>query len=305
MSSRGIDRINRAKESINKMHEAEMERDLGDVHDAALNPGDRPIQQIPLEKLRPAPLEWNFFPPISDGKMLEMILSIQESGLFNPVILWKKGLEYMILSGHNRVEAYRRILTEYGEVKGFNPNEYESIPSIVYSEKEIDENKAKEIIIDTNYIQRDEDKRLMPLIVKNRIEITRHRKDKKGRTIEIVAKELGLSRTKVYEDYIIGENIISEISDLFFDGHLTKKSLLRFSWYSKKIQEHLFRRYKDKITNENSMKIRKNMSKAELENIFEGKAKEKVITMQVRVPESLRVDFREMCDNWLKDRIEQ
>ena len=108
------------------------------------------IVEIPIENLKPAPSEWNFFPPISEGKMLEMMMSIQENGLFNPITIWNRGEEYMILSGHNRVNAYKRIVDEFKDTEGFDPKEYETIGAIMYDVDEIDENKAKEIIIDTN-----------------------------------------------------------------------------------------------------------------------------------------------------------
>lgn len=302
MSKKDTSRIDRARQNIDRMGATDMAQNLRSMHEVVVGEKDRPVVKLPLTSLQPAPKEWNFFPSISPSKMLEMMFSIQENGLFNPIIVWEKKDGYMILSGHNRVEAYSRILTEYRETEGFVEEEYARIPAIILEEDEINENKAREIIIDTNYLQRDNDRRLMPIIVENRIKIVKNRRDKKGRTIEIVAKELGLSKTKVYEDFVIGEKIIPELSEMFFDGVITKKSLLKFANYNKGVQQFLYQNFKDTITNENCMKIKTNMDREELSKLFRNENPEKIITMQVRVPEKLKDEFRKMANDWLKEQ---
>ena len=74
------------------------------------------------------------------GKRLDdMIESIKENGILNPIIVLKKGIKYEILSGHNRVNAAR-----LAKIK--------SIPCIVK------ENLSKEqiytYVIETNLMQR-------------------------------------------------------------------------------------------------------------------------------------------------------
>lgn len=261
------------------------------------------ITYLDIYSLHPAPSDWNFFPPISEAKMLEMIFSILENGLFNPIIAWEQDEGCMILSGHNRVEAYKRILNDYRDSPNFNEEDYTTIPSIVFTRDEINENKAKEIIIDTNYIQREEDKRLMPQIIKNRLEIVRNRRDKKGRTIDIVAEELGLSNTKVYEDQLIANRIIPELNELFFNNMLNKKSLLRFAWFNKDVQMWIYNSFQNRIIDDNVMKIKKHMSKDELRECFKGEnADVKMITVSIRMPEEFREEFRTMAFEWLENK---
>lgn len=263
---------------------------------------DKTVINISIDSLFPAPSDWNFFPEISDSKMLEMMFSIQENGLFNPIIVWKQKDKYMILSGHNRVNAYKRIAAEYQGSKNFNEEEYKTIPAIVYDDNEIDETKAREIIIDTNYIQREEDKRLMPEIVKNRIELVKNRKDMKGRTIDIVARELGISSTKAYEDQLIANKIIPELSELYFQGKIKKKPLLKFAWFDKSLQRKLYKEVKpENIDNDSVLRIRKSMSLEELVKVFTDKDFEKRVVVQVRVPESLKDEFREMAKQWITE----
>ncbi|MBC8059633.1 MAG: ParB N-terminal domain-containing protein, partial [Clostridiaceae bacterium] len=64
------------------------------------------IKHINLDNLISSPLEWNFYKPLSFDKENELVESIQENGLINPIIVWEKGdNKYMILAGHNRVNA--------------------------------------------------------------------------------------------------------------------------------------------------------------------------------------------------------
>lgn len=273
-----------------------------DKYHEIIKKSEKDIINIDVNLLSPAPDDWNFFPEISDDKMLEMMFSIQENGLFNPIIVWERHGRYMILSGHNRVKAYKRIMNEYEGTEGFDKRKYETIPAIVYREDEIDEMKAKEIIIDTNYIQREEDKRIMPQIVKNRLEIVKNRKDVKGRTIDIVAKELGISATKVYEDQLIANRILPEFNEMYFNGELKKKSLLRFAWFDIKTQEWMKDNFMDYINDERAMKLKKGMTKKEIEKCltFEDNIKRVYVTM--RVPEELSNDFREMANKWIKEK---
>ena len=63
------------------------------------------IFQLELDKLKAAPKEWNFYVPLNDNKMSELIESIIDNGLLNPIIVWENDNDYMILAGHNRVKA--------------------------------------------------------------------------------------------------------------------------------------------------------------------------------------------------------
>lgn len=262
------------------------------------------VVNLNIDSLHPSPDEWNFYPAISDKKMLEMVLSIIENGLFNPIIVWERDNGYQILSGHNRVMAYEKIVEEYKEEENFDKEKYQCIPAIIYGKDEIDESKAREIIIDTNYIQREEDRSLMPTIVKNRLEIIRSRKDVKGRTIDILAKELGISSTKVYEDHVIATKTIPELNELFFNEDIRKKSLLRLAWFDKPTQNYIYKNYKDVLIDSRIEKLKKGMEKEEIDKCFtEEIIKKKLVTTPV--PSFLIDDFKEMAKLWLDNRMKE
>ena len=298
--SRADERRASMEKQIEKLKKGKFRSSESNLYEDMVKRTEKPIINVDINSLFPAPEEWNFFPTLSEGKMLEMMFSILENGLFNPIILWKQDNGYMILSGHNRVKAYKNILEEYKDTPNFDVDKYKTIPSIVYEKDEIDEYKAKEIIIDTNYIQREDTKKLMPQIVKNRLEIVRNRKDTKGRTIDIVAQELGISSTKVYEDQLIANRIISEFNDLYFNEKLKKKALLRFAWFDKETQKWIYENFKDYINSDSVMKIKKNMNKEEIKNcLIESQYEEKEVNVSMKVPESLVEEFREMATKWL------
>ncbi|MGL5439540.1 MAG: ParB N-terminal domain-containing protein [Filifactoraceae bacterium] len=74
------------------------------------------------------------------GKRLEdMIESVRENGVMNPIIVCPEKDKYMILSGHNRAKA--------AELAG-----YESVPAII--KKGISQGAAKLIVTQSNFFQR-------------------------------------------------------------------------------------------------------------------------------------------------------
>ncbi len=81
--------------------------------------------------------------------MQELIESIISIGLQEPVIVWKKddSGKYMILSGHNRVHAYKILCENQDSEK------YSKIHAVI-KDKNLSEEEAKEIIVDTNWVQR-------------------------------------------------------------------------------------------------------------------------------------------------------
>lgn len=292
-----------SKNNRKKMMEEQMKRlqkkDNSSTYETLIERSSKNAVLLDINLLVASPKEWNFYPEISDKKMIEMMLSIMDNGLFNPIIVWQQGDKYQILSGHNRVIAYKRIVNEYKN--DIDISGYRRIPAIVYEENEIDEMKAREIIIDTNYIQREEDKSLTPTIIKHRLEIIRNRKDVKGRTIDILAKELGISSTKVYEDHVIATKIIPELNNLFFNDKINKKSLLRFAWFEKDIQNMIYNNYEEELIDDRIMKLKRGMNKEEIEECFTEEVKKKIL-VTTSIPESLADEFRIMARIWLEEK---
>lgn len=281
-------------------------RDLSDFKDAdnISKESGKDVSLIDINKLDPAPNEWNFFPPVGDNKMIEMIGSIIENGLFNPIIVWEKDdNRYMILSGHNRVQAYKNIISVLSEKDIDKAMSFEKIPSIIYKKDEIDESKAKEIIIDTNYIQREDITKILPTIVKERMEIVRNREGFKGNVSKVVAKELNLSTTKVVEDNSIATKIIDDFRNLYFDYKITRTSVLKLTPFSKEMQQWIYDTYKDEITSKMLMTLKKDDSKEDISDKFKAVLDgPDTLTMRMEVPIELRDEVESLVNEFLKSK---
>ena len=153
-------------------------------------PGTRRLEEVPLDKLSPAPADWNFYAPLPDDKLLELIESIQANDLLHPIVVWKQpDGTLMILSGHNRVRAYTALLEKTGEDK------YRRIPATVLTDITADE--AERLADEGQF-----GKGSMEPKVRAAIKFARSRK---GRTCIIGALDkaaetmAGLSGTRIHE----------------------------------------------------------------------------------------------------------
>ena len=153
-------------------------------------PGTRRLEEVPLDKLSPAPADWNFYAPLPDDKLLELIESIRANDLLHPIVVWKQpDGALMILSGHNRVRAYTALLEKTGEDK------YRRIPATVLTDITADE--AERLADEGQF-----GKGSMEPKVRAAIKFARSRK---GRTCIIGALDkasetmAGLSGTRIHE----------------------------------------------------------------------------------------------------------
>lgn len=98
---------------------------------------NKEIEKIEIEKLKHFP---NHKFKLYTGERLEnMIQSVKEYGVLLPIIVWENNYEYIILSGHNRVEACKKAnITE--------------IPCIIKDNLTLEE--ATLIVTETNLMQR-------------------------------------------------------------------------------------------------------------------------------------------------------
>lgn len=95
------------------------------------------LQSLPVDKIKP--FHDHPFHLYEGERLDDMVESIREHGVLNPVIVRKKGCDYEMLSGHNRQNAARIAgLTE--------------IPAIV--KEGLTDEEAYVYVIETNVIQR-------------------------------------------------------------------------------------------------------------------------------------------------------
>lgn len=259
--------------------------------------------EVEILLLDDAPRDWNFFPPLEPDKMLQLKMSIMSAGVMNPIIVWEKADgRYMILAGHNRVQACREIVEEY---KGASlSRDYSKIPAIVFQKDEIDDDKAQEIIIDTNYIQRgDMPPRLRIMVIRARVKLLRAQKDERGATIDQLIKDLGLKKTAIYEDIQLGTKIIEPLREFYFDGKISRRAVLKFAMFSEDIQDWIYATFPDKLTNARICQLRAGMKmREEIAEVFQDDSEDSAkIRTQVTVPKDVLPEFRQVCTAYLAD----
>lgn len=178
------------------------------------------IHTLALDELYNAPEEWNFFRPLPDGKFFELLESIEENGLLVPMIVWENPAEngkYMILSGHNRVRAMRQLLDKTGE------NRFRQAQAVVYRQSALDEEQAREIIVDCNWVQRI----LSPAekaqaIYHKYVHLGRRKRGSGEKGYAVVAEQFGLKPTQVYQYYKLAQ-LEPEWLERFDQGEITVK----------------------------------------------------------------------------------
>lgn len=176
-----------------------------------------PHIELAVSALLPAPSEWNFFSALPDGKFLELCDSISAHGLIHPLLVWEtpEG-DKIILSGHNRVKALNCLYEATGEIK------YSTAPCVV--RRDLDEDEARALVIDANWVQR----ALSPsekarCVARRYSEHGRLTRGAGGRAYDQVAEHFGLKATQVY-NYVRIAKLPSEILELVDGGKISLKA---------------------------------------------------------------------------------
>jgi ParB family chromosome partitioning protein len=105
---------------------------------------DTTIKYIDTKLLESSPKEWNFFKPLDLSKFLILKKSIETEGLLHPIHVWNYQDRFIILSGHNRVKAFKEL---YEETKN---DRYLKIPAKINKVQKLDKDKARMIVAIAN-----------------------------------------------------------------------------------------------------------------------------------------------------------
>ena len=177
-------------------------------------------KEIPINQL--VPWENQPFKMYSDFKMNELVESIRENGLLSRIIVSPaNGGKYRIIAGHNRVEACRRA--------GFT-----AVPSIV---KDVDENRAKLIMADTNLCQRTE---LLPSERAFAYKAQQEALTALGsrRATKNIAEKYGEAKRTI-QRYISCTRLVTELMEMLDSGRLTLATACQFSALPNSSQEEI------------------------------------------------------------------
>ena len=167
-------------------------------------------KEIPINLL--VPWENQPFKMYSDFKMNELVESIKENGLLSRIIVSPAANgKYRIIAGHNRVEACK--------IAGIT-----NIPSVI---KDVDENRAKLMMADTNLCQRTE---LLPSERAYAYKAQHEALIALGspRSTAAIAEKYGEGRATV-QRYIACSRLVPELMDLLDSGRINLMPAVSFS----------------------------------------------------------------------------
>lgn len=255
------------------------------------------VTMINIGDLHDAPEQWNFYRPLPEDKFCELIYSIVQNGLLHPIVVWEREDGYMILAGHNRVRAYR-ALKEVAE-----STQYDEIPAIIKARNQIDENKAQEIIIDTNWVSR----QLTAYEKTNSIikKYVRIKKDTtaKGKTRDLVGEKLGITGRMV-QNYLSLRNLETDFFDMIDDAVITLSDAIKISKLPKDLQEYLVTvAKKDELTNYLIKNLKNADTTEKIDEIIEdeGRKSDEMVTFTVKIPKSRREEFMKVYSDFIKN----
>lgn len=188
------------------------------------------------------PWESQPFKMYSDFKLHELAESIKENGLLSPIIVCPlDNGKYRIIAGHNRVEACR--------LAGIT-----NIPSVI---KDVDENRAKLMMTDTNLCQRTE---LLPSERAYAYKVQRDALVALGspRSTAAIAEKYGEGRATV-QRYIACSRLVPDLMALLDSGRINLLPAVSFSGMPDESQRGIasyLNRYPDrKITAEQAEEL--------------------------------------------------
>lgn len=286
---------------------------------------DKQTVLVSVDDLYAAPKMWNFYDPLDDNKKLELIESIEENGILSPIVVWEvdrsevsnsyaenevdmygfKGKRYLILAGHNRSDAMNKLS------KVTNNEKYTKIPALIYKKEELTELSAREIIVDTNYVQRILSVKEMEESIMYKYDEVENNQNRKGRTRDIVAEELGIGSSKVSE-YRKLHAIYPPLKQLVYTGNIALSSMLKIANKTYDTQKWLFETYGEILDSAILNKITPSMKKGNIDSLIQKeiiKRNEKnVVTtkkVSIDVPNELVREFKEMCSKWIYDKTKR
>lgn len=249
-----------------------------------ISPSDK-IVKIDIANLKFAPDEWNFYPPLEDEDFGKLVLSVLEHGLLHPIVVRKQESDYIILSGHNRVRAYKTILSEITRIKNgergiyftqdteLNEKDFEQIMAVI--KEDISDDEAREIIIDANYVQRQLSQKLITKSVIEKYKLVQEKRKstkdaayKNQKTRELVAAEFNLSGRHI-DRYRRLEHLQEELISLFYEGRISLELASKLATLNTNVQAHIINNYLQDLPRHASKIVKQLKSSMDIKTINE------------------------------------
>lgn len=259
---------------------------------------DSNIRLIDLNTLSKAPDEWNFYKPLENEKMVELIDSILVNGLLQPIVVWQQqDGNYMILAGHNRTAAFKKLL------ETTNDPSYSKIPALIKNWNELDEQAAREIIIDTNWVQR-------TLSAMEKSQSINQKYNLLLGSRQRIEKGDGLIRDKISKAYNISGRQIAKYKSLNllidpFQSALNSNQISlnlasKLASLDAHIQKYIYSNYNVDFKSNKLKFITNESTEKEIDDIFMIESDN--VSIKIDVPRHLAEDAKLMLINWINEQ---
>lgn len=199
------------------------------------------------KSLQAPPQEWNKFDAISEDKRVLMAESIYRNGLMQPIVVRainKENTNFEILAGNTRNSIYDVLYDITGDPK------YKTIEAKVYWYGQLTDTQAREIITDTNYIQRaslSSKDRAFCIHTKITMLKKRHGYGEGKQLLEKISNQMGLKKSSIYKwDKMV--NLLPELYSLYDNGQLNLINASKIASWPENVQKRLLE-LKDVLTN--------------------------------------------------------
>lgn len=243
------------------------------------------VHEIDCDNLVDADKKINFYKPLNEYKFEELKDSIKEHGVLHPLIVWEMDNgKYTILSGHNRKKAYDALATETEDKK------YKKIHCRVFRKHELDESKAQEIIIDTNWVQRELSllERVASIAIKYEFEKKKPAFAYKD-SVSKICNQYKLKERQLMYYKKLGQ-LKEELLHMVDNGKISIKSGSKLAGFSKELQNLIYELHKDDIKNHNIMQLDESMNIEQITEIL-GNNNDDFIKILINIPKSLADEF--------------
>ncbi len=275
--------------------------------------GDTGIHYVSISSLSQAPAEWNFYSPLNDQKMTELIDSILSKGLLHPIVVWQKEENaYMILAGHNRVRAYQYI---YGATQD---EKYLKIPALIKPIDAITEDEAKEIIIDTNWVQRNLTALEKSRSIVEKYAVLQSKSNYKsnygaygeGRIREVIAEQYHISGRQVDELKRL-TNLHESLKEKLINEEISYTVAAKAALFDEETQLWMLQNHSKCLTSKYTRRFNATMNREDLEKLFNQplgslknisfKVSEGAATLFDTLPSTKRQELSRQIEQWIKE----
>ena len=257
------------------------------------------VVSVEVSKLKDAPNNWNFYSKLDDDKFLELVDSINNNSLLHPIVVWQQNQDYMILSGHNRVRAFKKLYEITHDEK------YLKIPAIIKKNDEITEDMAKEIIIDTNWIQRQLSTYEKTQSILQKYVKIKQSKNKGTKTRDVIASHLGITGRMV-QNYISLNNLNSGFFEMLDDNLINIKQAIVIAKFEDYNQEEILKHKDDLSFNIQLLKSALNIKNKDrviqiLSSTNDLDEEENYIKVTYKIPKDKKSEFDKIYKDFIKN----